>query len=145
MICGILWAMTEKWPASLWQVCICGRPSPWRQDPLFQITQPAELESCVPFSAKAVGHRQKTGISGVPGSHIVISSLRTVTVHCLWAAWRCGPCVSGGSVSVNTVALHPSGIDGFYWEQGCCTHLWTGAELKTNDAAETRHRQSHRQ
>lgn len=72
-ICGIWWAMAEKWPASLWLVCICGRPSPWRQDSLLKITKPAESESCVFLSAKAVGHRQKTGIRGVPGSHLVIS------------------------------------------------------------------------
>lgn len=72
-ICGIWWAMAEKWPASLWQVCIRGRPSPWRQASLLQITQPAKSESCVFLSEKAVGHRQKTGIHGVPGSHLVIS------------------------------------------------------------------------
>lgn len=64
--------------------------------------------------------------------------------HCLWAARRCGACVSGRHMNVNATALYLSGL-GFHWEQGCCTHLWTGAELKTNEASETRHRQSHRQ
>lgn len=62
-------------------------------------------------------------------------SLRVVSVHCLWAAWRCGGCVSGRSMSVTTAALYLSG-PGFSWGQGCCTPLCTGAELKTSEASD---------
>lgn len=67
-ICGIWWAMAENGLPACDKCVFMADPVPGDRT-----AQPAESESCVFLSAKAVGHRQKTGICGVPGSHLAIS------------------------------------------------------------------------
>lgn len=66
-------------------------------------------------------------------------SLRAVTAPCLWAAWRCGGCVSGRSTNVNTAALYLSEL-GFSWEKGTAHRFarvqdWGPMKLRKPDIA----------
>lgn len=77
-ICGIWWAMAEKWPASLWQVCICGRPSPWRQD--YPACRVRVLCVFVCKSCWSQAEDWYLWCAWEPPCHL---SLRAVTVRCL--------------------------------------------------------------
>lgn len=133
-ICGIWWAMAEKWPASLWQVCIRGRPFPG--DRIHSCRLPSlQSQSPVHFCL------QKLLVTGRKLVSVVClgATLSSLARGCLCAlpvsSLEGGGCVSGRSMSVTTAALYLS-EPGFSWGQGCCTPLCTGAELKTNEASD---------